>query len=415
MDDLGNRIGTVEQRDANHTYAVDSLTNRYTAIDAAPIAHDPAGNLTRDRQDYRYEYDYENRIARIYTLSGETQITVASFDYDALGHRVRKIDAVAGTTTLYYNDPEWRVLAEYNGTGAVQRTFVWGNYIDEALRMRAGESDYYYLHDHLYSPAVLIGYESGQWRPVERYEYDAYGTARVMDPSFGTRAATQYGVTTLFTGRTLDTLDSANLKIMYYRHRYTDPFVGRFLQQDPIRYVDSMNLYEYVKSRPVTYYDPQGLKGVIDTIGDILDRREIAQGILVYKNAEYAGHSGLLVNGSDIDFGPNGLNPFFTEGIVPWPQGGPGRNSDNEQIAYYTFTTFLRNSGTLYKTKICCKNVTLQQVNQCIKWKGWEWNDTTYKFLSRNCESFVSDVLSSCCLVKAFFATLHPVPTQTQQ
>ncbi|NLH14959.1 MAG: hypothetical protein GX455_00115 [Phycisphaerae bacterium] len=34
------------------------------------------------------------------------------FDYDALGHRVRKIDAVAGQTTLYYNDPEWRVLAE---------------------------------------------------------------------------------------------------------------------------------------------------------------------------------------------------------------------------------------------------------------------------------------------------------------
>lgn len=30
-------------------------------------------------------------------------ITVASFDYDALGHRVRKIDAIAGQATLYYN------------------------------------------------------------------------------------------------------------------------------------------------------------------------------------------------------------------------------------------------------------------------------------------------------------------------
>jgi YD repeat-containing protein len=112
MDDLGNRTGSETQRNTAHTYAVDSLTNRYTAIDAAPIAHDTAGNLTRDRQNYRYEYDYENRIARIYKLSGETQVTVATFDYDALGHRVRKIDAVAGTTTLYYNDPEWRVLAE---------------------------------------------------------------------------------------------------------------------------------------------------------------------------------------------------------------------------------------------------------------------------------------------------------------
>ncbi len=71
--------------------------------------------------------------------------------------------------------------SNFTSSGTLQRTIVWGNYIDEALRMRAGESDYYYLHDHLYSPAVLIGYESGQWRPVERYEYDAYGTARVIN------------------------------------------------------------------------------------------------------------------------------------------------------------------------------------------------------------------------------------------
>lgn len=52
------------------------------------------------------------------------------------------------------------------------------NYIVEALRMRAGGSDYYYLHDHLFSPAVLIN-SSGT--VVERYEYDAYGTARVIN------------------------------------------------------------------------------------------------------------------------------------------------------------------------------------------------------------------------------------------
>ena len=169
-------------------------------------------------------------------------IGLSAFDYDALGHRVRKIDAVAGQTTLYYNDPEWRVLAEYNGSGTLQRTFVWGNYIDEALRMRAGGSDYYYLHDHLYSPAVLIGFESGQWRPVERYEYDAYGTARVInrgpDNAWFTADDVVTGSsainTTLFTGRTLDALDSANLKIMYYRNRFADTFTGRFLQQDPI-------------------------------------------------------------------------------------------------------------------------------------------------------------------------------------
>ncbi|NLH15397.1 MAG: hypothetical protein GX455_02350 [Phycisphaerae bacterium] len=134
---------------------------------------------------------YENRIARIYKLSGETQVTVASFDYDALGRRVRKIDALAGQTTLYYNDPEWRVLAEYAPTNNQQlRKYVYGNYIDEALVLiDTYDSDnspvgtYYFLHDHLFSPAVLIGYDNENeiWIPVERYEYDAYGTARIIN------------------------------------------------------------------------------------------------------------------------------------------------------------------------------------------------------------------------------------------
>ena len=189
-------------------------------------------------------------------------------DYDALGHRVRKIDAVAGTTTLYYIDPEWRVLAEYAPTNNQQlRKYVYGNYIDEMLVLiDTYDSDnspvgtYCFLHDHLYSPAVLIGYddENEIWIPVERYEYDAYGTTRIMDPGFGSRTATQYGVTTLFTGRTLDTLDSGALEIMYYRHRYTDPFTGRFLQQDPMGYKDGLNLYEYVKSNPQNAFDPNG-------------------------------------------------------------------------------------------------------------------------------------------------------------
>ncbi|NLH18279.1 MAG: hypothetical protein GX455_17025, partial [Phycisphaerae bacterium] len=102
MDDLGNRDGNQTLRDAGTvSFLVDDDTNRYTSIGGNPITHDDAGNLTRDRQDYRYEYDYENRIARIYKLSGETQIPVATFDYDALGHRVGKIDAVAGTTSLF--------------------------------------------------------------------------------------------------------------------------------------------------------------------------------------------------------------------------------------------------------------------------------------------------------------------------
>ena len=38
--------------------------------------------------------------------------------------------------------------------------------------------DYYYLHDHLYSPAALT---DSNGTVVERYEYDAYGEPNIMD------------------------------------------------------------------------------------------------------------------------------------------------------------------------------------------------------------------------------------------
>jgi YD repeat-containing protein len=108
MDDLGNRTGVVEQRDAahTHTYTPQPPMNRYSAVDGQALAYDWAGNLICDRQGYHYEYDYDNRIVRIYKLNGQTQTTVASFDYNALGHRVRKVDTIGGRTTLNYHNPD---------------------------------------------------------------------------------------------------------------------------------------------------------------------------------------------------------------------------------------------------------------------------------------------------------------------
>jgi YD repeat-containing protein len=59
--------------------------------------------------------------------------TVAEFAYDALGRRIRKI--AGGVTTLYYHNNNWQVLAETDGSGNTKRWFIYGDYIDEPLRM----------------------------------------------------------------------------------------------------------------------------------------------------------------------------------------------------------------------------------------------------------------------------------------
>ncbi len=286
MDDLGNRVGQVTQRDGvgnahrdaasrhgvlrpditatNHIHlgvndvrnTVDELTNRYTAIDANSLAYDDAGSLTQDKDGYRTTYDYENRPVRIAKLDGQTEVTVATFAYDALGRRIRKQDIIAGTTSLYYYSDTWQVLAEYNGSGVLQASYAYGNYIDEVLLMRRGGVDYFYLHDHLYSPAALL---AGTGAVVERYEYDVYGEVNILSPNYEPRTNSSYANAYMFTGRELDTLDNGNLKKMYYRNRDYDFYIGRFSQHDPMGYMDGMNLYEYVASLPMAYIDPFGL------------------------------------------------------------------------------------------------------------------------------------------------------------
>ena len=45
----------------------------------------------------------------------------------------------------------------------------------------------------------------------------------------------------------------------YYRARYYDPKIGRFISEDPIRFRGGINFYRYVKNNPVNLVDPSGL------------------------------------------------------------------------------------------------------------------------------------------------------------
>lgn len=52
----------------------------------------------------------------------------------------------------------------------------------------------------------------------------------------------------------------ARVSIYLVRHRAFEPYAGRFVTRDPIRYwAGSSNLYEYVHSSPLYYTDPDGL------------------------------------------------------------------------------------------------------------------------------------------------------------
>jgi uncharacterized protein RhaS with RHS repeats len=49
------------------------------------------------------------------------------------------------------------------------------------------------------------------------------------------------------------------MELFYYRARYYDPTIGRFLQEDPIGLLGGPNFYVYAGNDPITNVDPFGL------------------------------------------------------------------------------------------------------------------------------------------------------------
>lgn len=242
-DGVGNRTSVL--KDAVTTNYTSNSTNEYTAISTGTSftpTYDANGNTLTDGL-HTYSYDYENRL-----ISVDGGIT-ATYKYDAFGRRVQKSTST-GVINYYYNEDE--IIEERNATDVTQATYVYSNQLDDVLSMRRAGNDYYY-HKNSLGSVVAISNSSGT--VIESYEYDAFGKPTFYNGTYTLLSATSIGNTRLFTGREYD----AEIGIHYYRTRHYNSNTGRFLQRDPLGYVDGMNLYAYVGNNSINWVDPYGL------------------------------------------------------------------------------------------------------------------------------------------------------------
>lgn len=249
-DPAGNRMTAVGV--PSWTY---NNRNELVAYTAATLAYDLNGNLTQKVEGgltWTYEWDGENRLKKVRKNGTE----VASYRYDALGRRaLRTVKTGPGPSQkenhFYTYDgedilQESFVLMLHGGEEDVDHhVYTHGPGIDEPLEVQHGTGNVWYYHpDGLGSIVRVTDHQQTIVTGMSR-QYDAFGTAQIGSAEEG------YA----YTGREWD----PETALYYYRARYYDPRVGRFLSEDPIGFSAGPNLYLYTRNNPVTFSDPSGL------------------------------------------------------------------------------------------------------------------------------------------------------------
>jgi RHS repeat-associated protein len=252
-DAIGNRLtNTVGAATQTYTYqkigANPKNWQRLTSDGINTYTYDANGNTaTRSGPggNVLFGWDAESR------LTGISGAVSAAYLYDYQGRRASK---TSGTTTSFLYDG----LNLIRETGASSADYLLGPGIDQPLAMSRAGQIYYYATDALGSVTALAN-SSGTVQ--DKYLYDAWGAVRSQTE------AVPNPIT--YTGR-----EKGEAGAGFYRARYYQPSIGRFLSEDPIRPEvpgsDSASIlsldrftfrppqYEYVGSDPINWIDPRG-------------------------------------------------------------------------------------------------------------------------------------------------------------
>jgi RHS repeat-associated protein len=152
--------------------------------------------------------------------------------------------------------------------------------------MQTGSDVKYFLADHLGSTTALT---DASGAVTSSASYDSFGNATG-------NLATRYK----FTGREYDDFTGLH----YYRARWYDSNLGRFISEDPIGFAGGdVNLYGYVWNNPTNLTDPFGRDGFGNDFADYLDERiVVAEDYWRYDDQEWVAN-GVNKTVADVAYG----------------------------------------------------------------------------------------------------------------
>jgi RHS repeat-associated protein len=253
--DTGGTLITDREFDYDERSQLRTLTDQLNAAESVDYDYDANGNQTvKTKGDVATAFAYDVRD-NLRTLNQGGSI-LGRYQYDYSGLRVVK--EIPGVSALRYVYDDDSVLLQTDTTGATVAKYDYGP--DRLLSMgHATEGRQFYLFDGLGSVSDLMRPDGAI---QAAYKYDAWGESR---GGIGA-SSNPFG----FTGHERD-----ETGLYYFKARFYDPDVGRFLSEDPaegdFKNPPSLHKYLYAYGNPTVYVDPDGRIAVVDNaIGGVL-------------------------------------------------------------------------------------------------------------------------------------------------
>lgn len=214
--------------------------NRLTSFNGYTMTYDNDGNLlTKSGNGVSQSFTW-NALGQLASVT--TNGSTTTFGYDGLGRRVRKTTNGVATYFLYDGD---NIVMQLSSTGQPQFEFSYYPGVDQphAVRQSSTGAVYYYVTSQ---PGNVVTLLTSTGQIANRYEYTPFGQA--------IWTSEQLAQPFRYAARQLD----SETGLYYYRARYYDPAIARFISEDPLGVEVRQNVYAYVHNNPLNYLDPWG-------------------------------------------------------------------------------------------------------------------------------------------------------------
>jgi RHS repeat-associated protein len=252
----------------------------------------------------KYIYDAENQLIKV-MLPDNAEIT---FGYAPTGERIWRRDKKGMTWFIHEG---LNLSGEFDESLNLKTSYYHAPGIDRPVVMLKNDGAYFY-HTNAIGSITTLTHSDGKILTV--YETDAFGNLKSPSGDLSNPF--------IFTGREYE----QDIGLYYYRTRYYDPALGRFLSEDPIiadLFVPlSLNPYIYVLNNPLTFRDPLGAQSVgggsREEIQAHINRVLAERGLAGYANVKY---------------NPNLKGPGYTDPVTKQVYLGPSGIKSDQVIA----------------------------------------------------------------------------------